>query len=155
MIGVLMPSVDRVGRRFPLTLMSPLETQGSALLTHFREERLFAQAEDLALSALEDDMTRERLAEELAGLPAPGNGAASALRGFGTTVVLTPNPPSVSAVPDLAAGLLNGQFRHPSVWSTEIDSVPRLMICEGLPAGPDMQGLFDLNAATWTEARPL
>ena len=36
--GVLMPSVDRVGRRFPLTLMRALDTPGPAPHDHFTAE---------------------------------------------------------------------------------------------------------------------
>lgn len=54
--GVLMPSVDRVGRMFPLTLV------GSAARV---SARVFAQLEDVALAALEDGMTRDALRQAL------------------------------------------------------------------------------------------
>lgn len=46
--GVMMPSVDRVGRQFPLTLMA--RGDGAA-------EATYQDLEEIALSALEDDMT--------------------------------------------------------------------------------------------------
>lgn len=58
--GILMPSVDRVGRQFPLTLVS---------VCGDLSDDAFAQAEDLALAALDDAMTRDRLVEALAGIP--------------------------------------------------------------------------------------
>ena len=54
--GVLMPSVDRVGRMFPLTLV------GSALRVN---TDIFAQLEEVALATLEDGMTRDALRQAL------------------------------------------------------------------------------------------
>ena len=155
MLGVLMPSVDRVGRRFPLTLVAGVSNEGSAILAHFRASEIFLRLEDLALASLEDDMTRDRLAGELANLSGPQQLPTAPVRAHGTTMVLTRGEVSDSLLPDLAAGLMSQRYRTPSVWSTEISGVPRLMVCEGLPDGANMQGLFNLHAALWTEARPL
>jgi len=154
-IGVLMPSVDRVGRRFPLTLMAPMHAEGSALLTHFRETNLFRQLETLALRSLEDDMNRSRLNDALTRIPPPSRRSHALVRGQSGTMVLTQGEGLSDVLPDLAAGLIAKQYRTPSIWSTEIGGVPRLMVCEGLPVGANVQGLFDLHAAIWTEARPL
>lgn len=153
-LGVLMPSVDRVGRRFPLTLMATLDTPGPAQLDHFCEEALFVRLEDLALAALDDDMTRDRLAEELAALTPPQTRANAPLRGAGRSLVLTQSAPQ-GMLPDLASGLLAGRYADPSIWSAVIGEVPRLLVCEGLPGGAEALGLFQLNAAVWREARPL
>ncbi|MCL6282712.1 type VI secretion system-associated protein TagF [Ruegeria sp. 2012CJ41-6] len=155
MLGVLMPSVDRVGRRFPLTLAAPASAEGSAILDHFRETELYVQLEDVALAALEDDMTKDRLAEALSDLPSPQRRSDARVRKAGSTLVLTQGEGIGDILPDLAAGLMTGDYRAPSIWSTEIAGVPRLMICEGLPTGANMQGLFNLTAAIWTEARPI
>jgi type VI secretion system protein ImpM len=155
LIGVLMPSVDRVGRRFPLTLMAPLDSDGTILLNHFREAHLFGQVEDLALAALDDDMTRDRLAEALADLPQPGKCLGAMPRIVGTATILTQHEGQTDLLPDLAAGLLEERYQAPSIFSTEIDGIPRMMVCEGLPTGTNLQGLFNLNAAIWTEVTPI
>jgi type VI secretion system protein ImpM len=155
MLGVLMPSVDRVGRRFPLTLSSPASAEGSAILDHFRETELYVQLEDMALAALEDDMTRDKLSAALGELPAPQRRNDARVRRAGSTLVLTQGEGIGDILPDLAAGLMAGEYSAPSIWSTEIAGVPRLMICKGLPSGANMQGLFNLTAAIWTEARPI
>ena len=62
--GVLMPSVDRVGRYFPLTLARPLP----ALPADAAQWRLLGwlqRLDDLAVDALHDDWTVERLEAEL------------------------------------------------------------------------------------------
>jgi len=62
--GVLMPSVDRVGRQFPLTLAVPLRSAAAAAGAVFEAADWFAGLEDAALSVLDptrgpDDLDRE------------------------------------------------------------------------------------------------
>lgn len=153
-LGVLMPSVDRVGRRFPLTLMSALNTPGPAQLDHFSEARVFDQLEDLALAALEDDMTRDALDAGLGAILPPHRRATVPVRAFNNTLVLTQTGGG-GILPDLAAALLGRRVTRPSLWTAVIGDEPRMMICEGLPEGPEMQALFDLNAPIWREADPI
>ncbi|MDF1718404.1 MAG: type VI secretion system-associated protein TagF [Antarcticimicrobium sp.] len=153
-MGVLMPSVDRVGRRFPLTLMAALDTPGPAPLDHFREAALFARLEEVALAALDDAATRDTLESDLAAIPAPQMRATAPLRQAGGCLVLTQSAPG-TLPGDLAAGLLAGRYTTPSLWSAEVAGAPRMMICEGLPDDGSARGLFDLNAPIWSEARPI
>jgi type VI secretion system protein ImpM len=51
--GVLLPSVDRVGRYFPLTLVARWDAEASALALACSQEKWFAAAEALALHALD------------------------------------------------------------------------------------------------------
>lgn len=153
-IGVLMPSVDRVGRRFPLTLVAALETPGPAARDHFMAGALFEQLEDLALAALEDTMTVDRLTGALADIALPLPSDPAPLRGVAGTLVMTGAAPG-AVVPDLASGLLAGQYPAPAVFSAIVHDAPRMMICPGLPQGPSVPALFDLSARFWQEARPL
>ncbi|MFL6661645.1 MAG: type VI secretion system-associated protein TagF [Rhizobacter sp.] len=68
--GVLMPSVDRVGRHFPLTLAGPLEPLGAALAARTWYDELDAAARRV----LDLDYTVDDFELALADLPAP-NGA--------------------------------------------------------------------------------
>lgn len=154
MLGVLMPSVDRVGRRFPLTLARAVTTPGPAPLDHFSEQAVFERLEDIALDALDDTMTRERLEACLGEIPPPALRSAAPVRQAGQTMVLTQGSPG-DILPELASGLLAGRYAAPSVWSAVVNNVPRLMICDGLPDGSNIQGLFHLNAPLWNEARPI
>lgn len=67
--GVLMPSVDRAGRYFPLTLAAPIDAAASMLLTMTSGERWYADLEHAALAALEPGATVAALETTLAGLP--------------------------------------------------------------------------------------
>ena len=110
--------------------------------------------EDLALDALDDTMTRERFEAGLAGITPPDMRPNTPLRGAGRSLVLTPAVKD-GLLPDLAAGLLAGRFQKPSLWSAVVNEIPRLIVCEGLPQGPDMLGLFNLSAPIWSEAQTL
>ncbi|NSY39637.1 type VI secretion system-associated protein TagF [Leisingera sp. ANG59] len=142
--GVMMPSVDRVGRRFPLTLVAPLSETGGAGLGHLGAGALFEQLEDLALDALEDSMTKDRLAERLAATPAPDNVQLE------TTEVVKPGPQGLErlAVSD-PEGRLNPGLAGCSLWTAVLDGGPRTLACKGLPAGTVALGLFDLDAPVW------
>jgi type VI secretion system protein ImpM len=79
-VGVLMPSVDRAGRYFPLTLAAPIAAAASALLTLAAAEHWFDQIEALALKALEPDTTVEALRALLARQSLPQVPATDAAR---------------------------------------------------------------------------
>ncbi|GAA6197925.1 hypothetical protein NBRC116598_33700 [Pseudophaeobacter arcticus] len=155
-MGVLMPSVDRVGRRFPLTLVLPLETPGPPALDHLREGALFEKLEYIALSTLENGMTKTRLEQELQSLEVPGLRASVPLRQQGETLVLTGSGGDDSLVAiHLAGALLAKQVPGGGVWSTYLESGPRMMIRPDLPLGHAGSGLFDLAAPIWREAQPI
>jgi len=71
MIGAFMPSVDGVGRSFPLAIFVG---EGDASLAPPElepNEAWFEAAESVLLDALEPGATLERIAEKVAALPAP------------------------------------------------------------------------------------
>ncbi|MFC6640100.1 type VI secretion system-associated protein TagF [Sulfitobacter sediminilitoris] len=104
-IGVLMPSVDRVGRRFPLVLMAAVEREGPATLDHLSEDETFEKLEDIALAALEDGMDRDRLSALLAEIAPPPAHRYAPLRRAGGGYVIT-QAQETGIAPELAAGLL-------------------------------------------------
>lgn len=70
-VGVLVPSVDRVGRYFPLVVVSeplprPADGAQVAALWHWA-----GQLEDIAVQALQDDWTAEALDAALDAAPLP------------------------------------------------------------------------------------
>jgi len=64
--GVLMPSVDKVGRYFPFTVAQPLDGQLVSPAQMRTLWRWLAQLDDIAADALQDDWDVARLEEELA-----------------------------------------------------------------------------------------
>lgn len=149
MLGVIMPSVDRVGRMFPLTLAAPLPDSRSPLLDHFVAGPVFGALEGVSLAALEDTMTREALAERIAAVGFAGPRAPARVDLADGTLTVSGAGPD-DPLPDLAADLLGRRFSRPSVWSAELTGGVRLMACEGLPDTPRLRGLFDLDAPVWS-----
>ncbi|MCX7561324.1 type VI secretion system-associated protein TagF [Sulfitobacter sp. F26204] len=151
--GVLMPSVDRVGRRFPLSLMATIAGDIPASFDHFTNDDTFEQLEDLALATLEDDMDRDRLATLLTEITPPPTLADAPLRRAGKTLVLS-STQQQGIAPSFATELINGVIAMPSLWSTLVDKDCYAMVCDGLPDAHQARALFDLNAPLWVEARP-
>jgi type VI secretion system protein ImpM len=152
-LGVLMPSVDRVGRRFPLTLVCAPQTEGPAALDHLSQAGTFETLERLALATL-DDLPRDDLMAGLAALAPVAPHPAAPLRRGGESLVLT-QATQGGLAPELAAGLLSERYRQPSLWQAILPDTARLMVCEGLPGPQEARALFDLSAPLWAEARPV
>lgn len=142
--GVMMPSVDRVGRQFPLTLARPLPDSVAPVLDHAAADDAFALLETIALAALEDDMTREILSEKLAEVAVPPTGTATMNHTARTVTICGATPFAAIAQQQVAS-----QFQAPSLWSAELADGPIMMICEGLPGAVQAHGLFDLTAPIW------
>lgn len=69
--GILMPSVDKVGRYFPLTLALSLEPRSATALNIFSAQAWFASLENLALSTLDIAASIEDLERGLADISFP------------------------------------------------------------------------------------
>lgn len=116
--GVLMPSVDRVGREFPLTLAA--ETGAPPGPAYRAAAPLFAALEDAALAMLDFDAPPARLAGALAALPLPAD---------------DPAPDAAPPIPDPPPG--------GSLWAAEAGGALRVLRLPGLPSGPaDAAALF-------------
>lgn len=131
--GVLMPSVDRVGRHFPLTLAAG--AAGPLPLARWLEEEgpWFARLEDLALSSLEAHFSFDQfdaaLQEVGALAPAPADGEAGPM---GTRFVVGSVDEAAAALPGLQAAALAG---HSVWWTDGSDQVePCVQLCRGLPS---------------------
>ena len=119
MLGALMPSVDRVGRMFPLTLVTAITTD--PVTAHVAGSAVFASLEQIALDVLEDCASRDSLAAALADL-AP------------------PVPGSETAVPC-------GALQRPSLWSALVGDTQRSIAFEGLPRPEEALDFFDFPAS--------
>jgi len=161
--GVLMPSVDRVGRYFPLTLAVPLPA-GTAPLGVAASDLWFDKAEALALSALDDPFDLETFDRAVENLRAPfAPGAAPPLPDTGDVpglqIELGPEARSGVGLGTLASGLLEARWpRHTVWWTGGSERIrPTLAVCRHLPHGEGFAAMFDgaWQARGWyTQARP-
>jgi type VI secretion system protein ImpM len=140
--GTLMPSVDRVGRYFPLTIMLPLGSGAALAGMVAADPGWFAAAEEVSLMALGEGTELDDLDARIAAL-VPGQVAA-----FGLALApgAPPSPGRVLAVDDAAfpADALAQLDRSASLWWTlgSERMAPVALIAQGLPAPAAFPALF-------------
>ncbi|MBV9749894.1 MAG: type VI secretion system-associated protein TagF, partial [Acetobacteraceae bacterium] len=132
--GVLIPSVDRVGRHFPFTILG-LAQPGGVALPHWA-----LRAEALALSALDDGFDPDRLEEELALLGAPGDPGPDPVGDLEDWLVAA-NPVVAALAPGETLWRCRGTARVPAA----------LLRRQGLP---DADAAASLVAGPLTSSRP-
>jgi type VI secretion system protein ImpM len=129
--GVLMPSVDKVGRYFPLTIAVRIEPRPGALPAVFSAQSWYASMERIALAMLNtdappDDLDRN-LAENLFSLPEPGGECSKAQElaawwragdGVSRTFTLPPEHSLADLFDTVAQDLLANAASGRSFWWT-------------------------------------
>ena len=150
--GVLMPSVDRVNRYYPLVIAASLTPDWPLLALPTAGEAWFQQAEQLALAALEQDaLDLEDFSQRVQALGAPPDAGFTAGGPPTGKAWHCPLPDALhlsQTAPALASYLLRRAFARPSLWWTEgSDCIARcLLICEGLPP---IEGFAALLTGDW------
>lgn len=139
--GVLMPSVDRVGRHFPLTIAAG--ASGGAGIAQWLSEGKpwFDQIEDLALSSLEEGFSLDAFDAALQALePLPDAPEQGRHGAGGYLLPLASLDELAASLPQLSAAALHGQ----SLWWTDGSAQvePCLMLCHGLPARAAFVGML-------------
>ncbi|MCR8723341.1 type VI secretion system-associated protein TagF [Frigidibacter sp. ROC022] len=145
-IGVMMPSVDRVGRQFPLTLVAPAPTD-APMRTLAMQEAALSELELIALDALDDDMTREELARRLEAVQLAPRLEPSVVRTGRAGIVVSSSDAS-AVLPDLALRL--GPI-YSTVFATAVEGQARLMTTHSMPGNRAAAALFDIFAPIWSE----
>jgi type VI secretion system protein ImpM len=148
--GVMMPSVDKVGRHFPLTIAAALSGQPEPVRMVVAAHAWFDAIEQIALSCLNLDFPVDELEARLASTPYPADpadklsacAAAQQLAGWWAGpggMPLALSLPWPHAMPELlnASGLsvLTGLARGKSLWWTTDDlaGTSELHAFSGLP----------------------
>jgi type VI secretion system protein ImpM len=146
MIGVIMPSVDRVGRQYPLTLAGPVPTY-APLRTLAQQERVFAELENIALDALDDGTNTANLGAVLQEVRiAPALPYSNITARHGGYMVASPAADVLLA--DLALALGPNPA---SVFSAALEGSAWLLAGQSLPDAEQAASLFDLSAPLWSE----
>jgi len=161
-MGIMIPSVDKVGRYFPLTVAISLPRHTNPLNITQSMAMWLSEAERLALSALDDAFNFEHFDKAVEQLPSPvefeeiqpsmsqGNSATGALH--------FPIHNHIQPHRDLAKYLLDQNYGQYSVWWTQGSEriAPSFSTCKGLPALEHYSALLDgqWNAHGWHEPVP-
>ncbi|GLK88362.1 type VI secretion system-associated protein TagF [Pseudomonas turukhanskensis] len=138
-VGVMMPSIDRVGRYFPLTIASLLASDADIASVVGGDERWFEQAEALLLSTLEPDADVDRFEQGVQALGTPPANPRAPVGSLGT--LLRSGATSAQARTALLAQLA---CEGASCWwghgSNQVAA--GMLRCQGLPALQDFARLL-------------
>jgi type VI secretion system protein ImpM len=148
--GVLMPSVDRVGRHFPLTVAAGWGGHLPLLDCVTLYDGWFSRIEELALSSLRDDFSLESFDASLCTLSGrPGEAAVDGPAPVGTVIALDALQPLFAQLespsPRLLQAAASAALHGHSLWWT--DGAPHvepcLVVCRGLPSPEAFTALLD------------
>jgi len=160
--GVLVPSVDRVGRHFPLTLVASL-ARVPDLAAEF--DAVFAwlhRLEDTALDALQGDWSIDELENALVELAPPGDegresvedrlatmrravAAAVARRGGFVDIAGVASRADLAAIfagPPVASASPRPPMRGLALWIADPPGRPQLLVSDGLPSRAEFVRMF-------------
>ncbi len=159
-LGVMIPSVDRVGRYFPFTVMVDAG-ECPPLAALYSWQGWFDQARSLALDCLEDGFEPDTLESRLSELPgadqAPGLVRTSELwmplHDSGRHYQLGSNVTTQDVLSSVGSDALSEIYPGFSLWWTQGSEriAPCLLIDRGMPAASAFSGLIDgsFEAAGW------
>ena len=147
-MGIIMPSVDRVGRQYPLTLVGQLPEGTRPLAAHLRATAIFDRLEDVALDALDGFLAHSDIEDRLADMPA-GPGWLFAQAGQHGRFYHAERGDEAGAMPDLVASMLSFENPRLTFWSTRLEGATRAMALDGLPEEGAIRILFDVSAPMW------
>ncbi len=148
--GVLMPSVDRVGRYFPFTVAQPLPALPVDAQDNRQLSNWIDRLDDIAVDALYDDWTVERLEQALLAEPVPAFGQRAALPPVapgGPLQVDTVAASHVEGLSELLVGRALGAFA-PQAHGTALwlgsakEDQRRIVTSRGLPQGRHFAALL-------------
>jgi type VI secretion system protein ImpM len=156
--GVMMPSVDRVGRYFPLVLAVPVPECRTPVGLALGNEEWFAQAEELALSALDEGADFDAFDAAVGEMGMPSTSPAREARRLGDACAVTLGGLEGLAglAPELADAVIGALVPRWSLWWTAgSDSVaPAFMASAGLPPAHGFAALLDGGWERWGWTRP-
>jgi type VI secretion system protein ImpM len=148
-VGVLMPSVDRVGRYFPLSVTAELPSYAAVAHAVFKAGDWFAGLEDATLGMLDSGRSPDDLDETLAALPL-SLPTAEDVDGPADS----PRPlPSIEGFESVAGGLALAAWAQQrgrrALWWTRgrVDGPPLIFMCAGLPTAEEFGKLLESRAS--------
>lgn len=150
-VGILMPSIDSVGRHFPLTIAAGLAGPVPLLDWIAGSADWYAELEVLALSTLREDSVFEQFDAALQTITVPPVHALSAPVNQASALVAHVCLPLASlealpqALPGLARTVANAALAGHGLWWTDgsAEVAPSLHVWRGLPAVAAFSAMLD------------
>ena len=149
-LGVMMPSVDRVGRKFPLILLTLVEGPSNIVLDHQLNVSLYEELEDIALMTLEEGSTRENLVDRLEIIDVKSSPALTGITE--TDGVIKSCGKNISEVNSLLlAKFVCTHHKSPCMWCSVEETNHKMVISNGLPMAEKMHVFYDIEPNNWLE----
>lgn len=153
-VGIVLPSVDRVGRYFPFSIATPLPASANPMEL-IAQTSWFEAIEILALKALDGQLPIDELLQEINRHPCNPLEVYTAVaqqptqQGTVINMDFAEQSPH-STYPHLINNLLKGSLSSYSVWSTQGSQyvAPCLFYSRGFPA---MQGVAAMLDGQWQQ----
>lgn len=113
--GILVPSVDSVGRYFPLTMAVPVPTQSNPFALQVAAQHWYQQLSDLAIQALQNALQADHLIEQFPDLDASGV-VAEATVFSGAQIACGDESGIAGSYPALLSQMYRSQYPSFSLW---------------------------------------
>ena len=159
--GILMPSVDQVGRYFPFTIALRLPDNQNPLEFMALQTAWYAGIEELALRALNAELMLDELVQELAGvqlhLDTAYTSTGKPVETYAMQVDMQFEEQSAAAAyPCMLDALLVKLLNSYSFWSTTGSErvAPCVFDVQGLPAVARLPAMLDGQWQQWGWVRP-
>lgn len=149
--GVMLPSVDRVGRYFPLTVVKSFQNDVNPVDVFLHETDWFRLLEESCLSALNGEMDADELVEAISSQPtnsASKYGPTPDLGEMGPMVFDLPGSESAHLrmlLPYVVNASLASTLKSFSIWMTDGSEYinPMVFSCKGLPPVGGASSMLD------------
>lgn len=161
-MGIMMPSVDRVGRYYPMTIAAMNRSNINPFVLLQQEESWFTNVEILALSSLADNFSLEQFNHDLnvlkpkgcidnCGSLAPSEQTSKQSSHLAWQQTMEANQTISSLLPNFVDNLLKEYCFAYSLWWTQgAERIePSILISEGLPPFNGVAAMFDGNWEKW------
>lgn len=151
--GIMIPSVDRVGRYFPLVIASNLPWNLNPLDYFFNNTEWFNQIEEFALKTLEGQISADTLVSEIENLSKYCSSEYTPMyrhEKVNSYLFSNSSDEAEVALPYLFDSILMNQLTNYSVWSTSGSKLidPTSFISQSLPAANKICSMLD---GSWDE----
>ncbi len=149
--GLIMPSVDRVGRYFPISVVRSFSERVSAVNYMFTQQAWFQQVESICLSALDGEIAVDDLVAGVEAVPIGMHELyqpTSHLGSSGPFVVGLATEDELSlndSLPCLLNASLSSSLSSFSIWQTQGSELisPLVFACQGLPPSSGISAMLD------------
>ncbi len=149
--GIIMPSVDRVGRYFPISIVQQLPASESAVNFSLHQDSWYQQLETQCLRSLDGEIDADELVDLVADIELSQSQAYRATQNLGETGPMIfglggcDETQINNALPYLLNATLTTGLASFSLWKTAGSELinPTLFCCQGLPPTGGVASMLD------------